>query len=146
MNDYVLTVDKINQKFEQFRLLVLKETKEVEEMENFRLTPQQEIIMFHIIRNEPVIANDIANHFSISKSAVSQVVSRLEEMKMVYRRENETNRREVFIYLGERGQEFRDLLIRIDDMLVKKYYSKASLAELQNVLRTLEKIVEPDTN
>ena len=146
MDDYLIMIDQINQKFEQFKLLVLQETKEVEELENFHLTPQQEIIMFHIIRNEPVIANDIANHFSISKSAVSQVISKLEEMKMIYRQENSINRRETFIYLGDRGQEFHQLLNKIDAMLVEKYYSKVNLTELKNVLDTLNKIVGTNEN
>lgn len=146
MHDYLILIDKINQKFEQFKLLVLKETKEAEELENFHLTPQQEIIMFYIIRNEPVIANDIANHFDISKSAVSQVISKLEEMKMIVRQENSINRRETFISLGNRGQEFHQLLKKIDDILVEKYYSKVSLIELKNVLDTLDKIVRTNNN
>ncbi|MFJ7953484.1 MarR family winged helix-turn-helix transcriptional regulator [Lysinibacillus sp. NPDC096418] len=141
MHEYLIMIDKINQTFEQFKLLVLQETKEVEELENFHLTPQQEIIMFYIIRHEPVIANDIANHFDISKSAVSQVISKLEEMNMIYRQENALNRRETLIYLAERGQEFQQLLNKIDNMLVEKYYSKVSLTELKNVLDTLNKIV-----
>ncbi|MFF5994680.1 MarR family transcriptional regulator [Lysinibacillus sp. KU-BSD001] len=146
MHDYLTIIDEINQKFEQFKLLVLKETKEVEELENFHLTPQQEIIMFYIIRNEPVIANDIANHFDISKSAVSQVISKLEEMNMIHRQENSINRRETFIYVGHRGQEFHQLLKKIDDILVEKYYSKVSLAALKNVLDTLNKIVGTTKN
>lgn len=141
MHEYLLMIDKINQKFEQFKMLVLRETKEVEQLENFHLTPQQEIIMYYIIRNEPVIANDIANYFGISKSAVSQVISKLEEMKMIDRQENSINRRETLIYLGGKGQKFQQLLKEIDDLLVEKYYSKVSLAELESVLDTLDKIV-----
>ncbi|WP_016992276.1 MarR family transcriptional regulator [Lysinibacillus boronitolerans] len=110
MHDYLIIIDKINQQFEQFKLLVLQETKEIEELQNFHLTPQQEIIMSYIIRNEPVIAKDLATHFDISKSAVSQVISKLEEMNMIYRQENLTNRRETFIYLGNRGKEFHQLI------------------------------------
>lgn len=134
-------VDQVNQKFEQFKLLILQETEEVKDLENFHLTPQQEIIMYYIIRNEPVIANDIANYLNISKSAVSQVISKLEEKKMIYRQVNSINRRETFIYLGDKGQEFQQLLKKIDKILVEKYYSKASLTELKNVLDTLNKIV-----
>src|SRR5690625_5529605 len=105
MHDYLIIMDKINQKFEQFKLLIIQETEEVKELENFHLTPQQEITMFYIIRNEPVIANDIANHFDISKSAVSQVISKLEEMKMIYRQVNSINRRETLIYLGDKRSE-----------------------------------------
>ncbi|WP_340085147.1 MarR family transcriptional regulator [Siminovitchia sp. FSL H7-0308] len=139
-------IDKINQKFEQFKLLILQETKEVVELEDFQLTPQQEIVMFYIIRNEPVIAKDIANHFDISKSAVSQVISKLEEMKMIVRQENAINRRETFIYLGKRGQVFHQLLKKIDGILVEKYYSKVCLTELKNVLDTLNKIVGTTKN
>lgn len=146
MHDYLILIDKINQKFEQFKLIVLKETKEVEELENFHLTPQQEVIMFYIIRHEPVIANDIAHHFDISKSAVSQVISKLEEMKMIVRQENSINRRETLISLGDRGQEFQELLKKIDNILVEKYYSKVSLNELKNVLDTLDKIVRTNKN
>ena|SRR5690625_1126101 len=141
MHDYLIIMDKINQKFEQFKLLVIQETEEVKELENFHLTPQQEITMFYIIRNEPVIANDIANHFDISKSAVSQVLSKLEDMNMIYRQVNSRNRRETLIYLGDKGQEFHQLLKKIDEILVEKYYSKVSLKELNNVLHTLNKIV-----
>lgn len=146
MHDYLITIDKINQKFEQFKLLILQETEEVKELEDFHLTPQQEIIMYFIIRNEPVIANDIANHFDISKSAVSQVISKLEEMKMIYRQVNSTNRRETLIYLGDKGQAFQQLLKKIDEILVEKYYSKVSLTELKNVLDTLNKIVGTKNN
>ncbi|NBJ69952.1 MULTISPECIES: MarR family transcriptional regulator [Clostridia] len=146
MDDYIIMIDKINQKFEQFKLLVLQEAKEVEKLESFHLTPQQEIIMFYIIRNEPVIAKDIANHLDISKSAVSQVISKLEEMRLIYRRENSKNRRETLIYLGERGKEFQKVLKRIDHILVEKYYSKVTLTDLKNVLATLNKIVGTTKN
>ncbi|WP_042473640.1 MULTISPECIES: MarR family winged helix-turn-helix transcriptional regulator [Bacillaceae] len=146
MQDYLIIIDKINQKFEQFKLLVLQETEEVKELENFHLTPQQEIIMFYIIRNEPVIANDIANYFDVSKSAVSQVISKLEEMKMINRQVNSINRRETLIYLGDKGQEFHQLLKKIDEILVKKYYSKVSLTELKNVLDILNMIVGTKKN
>ncbi|MBM7717312.1 DNA-binding MarR family transcriptional regulator [Bacillus thermophilus] len=124
MHDYAIMIDKINQKFEQFKLLILQETKEVVELEDFQLTPQQEIVMFYIIRNEPVIAKDIANHFDISKSAVSQVISKLEEMKMIVRQENAINRRETFIYLGKRGQVFHQLLKKSTAYLWKNITQK----------------------
>lgn len=141
MKDYLIVIDKINQKFEQFKFLVLQETKEAEELNNFDLTPQQEIFMFYIIRNEPVIANEIANHLNITKSAVSQVIQKLEEKNMIFRQVNPKNRRETIIYLGSRGQEFQKLLKKIDELLVEKYYSKVSLEELTIVFETLSKIV-----
>ncbi|WP_244527733.1 MarR family winged helix-turn-helix transcriptional regulator [Virgibacillus chiguensis] len=146
MDDYLKIMDEINQKFEEFRLIILQETEKVKELENFKLTPQQEITMFYIIRNEPIIAKDIAIHFDISKSAVSQVLSKLEEMKMIQRQMNSQKRRETLIYLGDRGKDFHILLEKIDELLVGKYYSKVSLTELKNILDTLNKIIETNKN
>lgn len=141
MKDYLMIIDKINEKFERFKLLVLQETKEVEELEKFSLTPQQEIIMLYIIRYEPAIANDIAKHLEISKSAISQVLHKLEDDKMIYRQVNPSNRRESLIYLGDRGKAYYQVLTRIDQLLVEKYYSKVSLEELNSVHDILTKIV-----
>ena len=141
MKDYLSIFYQINEKFERFKLLVLQEAKEVEELEKFSLTPQQEIIMSYIIRYEPVIANDIAKHFEISKSAVSQVLPKLEDDKMIYRQVNPSNRRESLIYLGERGKAYYQVLTKIDQLLVEKYYSKVSLEELNSVHDVLTKIV-----
>lgn len=141
MKDYLMIIDQINEKFEQFKLLVLEETKEIEELEKFHLTPQQEIIMSYIIRNEPVIANNIAEYLDISKSAVSQVLPKLEEAKMIYRQVNPSNRRESLIYLGERGKAYDQVLKKVDQFLIEKYYSRVSLEELNSVYDTLTKIV-----
>lgn len=44
VHDYLIIIDKINQQFEQFKLLVLQETKEIEELQNFHLTPNRKLL------------------------------------------------------------------------------------------------------
>jgi DNA-binding MarR family transcriptional regulator len=142
MKDVLQVVDRINQMFEQFKMIVLKEAAEAKQLEQFQLTPQQELMMFYIVRNEPVTASHIATFLDISMSAVSHVLPKLEEQHLIVRHTNPENRRESFIRLGERGREYAALLHRIDEMMVRKYYSNVSLEELEQVLGVLTKLVE----
>ncbi|WP_262421827.1 hypothetical protein [Bacillus aquiflavi] len=65
---------------------------------------------------------------------------------MIKRQANIKNRRELLITLGERGRKYAELLYVIDEQLVKKYYSKVELKDLQHVLTTLTKLVESVKN
>ncbi|GIN92440.1 MarR family transcriptional regulator [Siminovitchia terrae] len=142
MKEYLKVIEQIYETFDQFKILVAQEVKEAQQLESFALTPQQEMMMVYIIRNQPVTSNDIAAYLNISKSAVSQVIPKLEEKKMINRQVNPSNRREIYITLGPRGQEYLQLLNHIDELLVRKYYSKVKLEELRDVLAILNKIVE----
>ncbi|RKJ05518.1 MarR family transcriptional regulator, partial [Butyricicoccus sp. 1XD8-22] len=133
MKEYLKVIEQINETFDQFKILVAQELKEAQHLKSFDLTPQQEIMMFYIIRNQPVTSNDIAAYLNISKSAVSQVIPKLEEKQMINRHVNPANRREIYITLGSRGQEYLQLLNHIDELLVRKYYSKVTLEELRDV-------------
>ncbi|MFD0868954.1 MULTISPECIES: MarR family winged helix-turn-helix transcriptional regulator [Paenibacillus] len=141
MDEYLKVMDQINQSFEQFQSLVWQNTKQAERLKSYHLTPQQELFMYYIIRNQPVTANQIAAHFQISKSAVSQVLPKLEEGRMITRRTNPDNRRESFIRLGERGEEYAALLQSIDEWLVRRFYSKVPLEDLRQVLDVLQRLV-----
>jgi DNA-binding MarR family transcriptional regulator len=141
VDEYLKVMDQINQSFEQFQSLVWQNTKQAERLKSYHLTPQQELFMYYIIRNQPVTANQIAAHFQISKSAVSQVLPKLEEGRMITRRTNPDNRRESFIRLGERGEEYAALLQSIDEWLVRRFYSKVPLEDLRQVLDVLQRLV-----
>lgn len=142
IKDYLLIVDQLNKKFDEFKQLVNHEIEEIEALAKFPLTPQQESIMFYIIRHQPVKAKQIASYLNVSKSAISQVLLKLENQHLITREKNNENRRESLISLGSRGEEYAQLLKSTDEMLVRKYYSKVRLEELNNVLQTLNKLLE----
>lgn len=142
MQNYLKMVDQINQAFEQFTLIVQQEVAEAKQLEHFHLTPQQELIMFYVVRNEPVTASKIASFLDVSMSAVSHVVPKLEEQNMIVRQTNPDNKREALIRLGDRGRDYATLLYRIDEFLVREYYSKVSLDDLEAVHRVLTKLLK----
>jgi len=67
---------------------------------------------------------------------------KLEEQKMIVRWTNPENKREALIRLGERGLEYSALLHRIDELLVRDYYSKVNMDDLEAVHSTLQKLVK----
>ena len=119
IKDYLLIVDQLNKKFDEFKQLVNHEIEEIEALAKFPLTPQQESIMFYIIRHQPVKAKQIASYLNVSKSAISQVLPKLENQHLITREKNNENRRESLISLGSRGEEYAQLFCA--EMIKKEY-------------------------
>ncbi|USG63566.1 MarR family transcriptional regulator [Brevibacillus ruminantium] len=124
---------------DDFSALILHDTKELDQ---YKLTTQQEIIMLQIIQNDSITSNELAGNFNISKSAVSQVISKLESRQLIYRQPNPANKREFFIKLTAEGEQYKQLLATIDERLIRSYYSKVDIEELRQMVRTMKKLVD----
>ncbi|MFS0559322.1 helix-turn-helix domain-containing protein [Terribacillus sp. 179-K 1B1 HS] len=138
-HSYKEIIRRMNEAYEEFGILISQETKKLDELD---LTVQQEYMLSYIQKNEQTTANDIAADFSISKSAVSQVLSKLEKREMITKQVNPTNKREYFLALGNKGQEYMDSLKQLDEILIDKYYSKIDLDELHQMTETMVRINE----
>lgn len=134
---YKEIIRRMNEAYEEFGILISQETKKLDELD---LTVQQEYMLSYIQRNKQATANDIAADFSISKSAVSQVLSKLEKRDMITKQANPTNKREFFLALGNNGREYMDSLKQLDEILIDKYYSKIDLEELHQMTETMVRI------
>lgn len=122
---------------DEFNVLI---TKEVKELSDYNLTSQQEVILIYISKHEKITTSEISHAFDITKSAVSQVLTKLEQEKMILKLVNPDNRRESFIVLDERGKSFIAKLADIDQMMIDKYYSKIDLPKLIQMTETMEEI------
>ncbi|SNZ02771.1 transcriptional regulator, MarR family [Terribacillus aidingensis] len=138
-HSYKDTIRRMNEAYEEFGILISQETKKLDELD---LTVQQEFILSYIDKNERITANDIVNVFDISKSAVSQVLSKLEKRDMISKKANPSNKREYFLTLGTNGRKYMNSLLQLDDILIEKYYSKIAIEELQQMTDTMLRINE----
>ncbi|PFX98366.1 MarR family transcriptional regulator [Bacillus mycoides] len=132
---YKEVINEMNRAYNDFYILLFQELKD-----EFGLTGQQESMLFYINLNENTTANNIASTFNISKSAVSQVLSKLEKQKMISKQVNPNNKREYFLTLGPNGSKYIDRLSELDDVLIEKYFSKIDIEALQQMTDTLTKI------
>ncbi|MED0979854.1 MarR family winged helix-turn-helix transcriptional regulator [Bacillus paramycoides] len=134
-SSYKGVITEMNRAYNELNILLSQELKT-----EFGLTGQQENMIFYINLNENTTANNIASTFNISKSAVSQVLSKLEKHNMISKQVNPNNKREYFLTLGPNGSKFIERLSQLDDLLIEKYFSKIDIESLQQMTDTLIKI------
>ncbi|AFQ16670.1 MarR family winged helix-turn-helix transcriptional regulator [Bacillus thuringiensis] len=132
---YKEVINEMNRAYNEFYILLFQELKD-----EFGLTGQQESMLFHINLNENTTANNIASTFNITKSAVSQVLSKLEKQQMISKQVNPNNKREYFLTLGPKGSKYIERLSELDDVLIEKYFSKIDINALEQMTDTLTKI------
>ncbi|WIV21068.1 MarR family transcriptional regulator [Paenibacillus polygoni] len=137
MESYRQVVKSMNLLLDEFNVLI---TKEFKELDDFHLTSQQEVVLIYISRRDRVTAAQIAQEFDITKSAVSQVLTKLEQQDLIEKIVNPDNRRESFIVLGKQGKRFMDTLVEIEDHMIEKYYSKVKMDDLIHMTNTIEEI------
>lgn len=137
LDEYRAVVEQLNEAFDEYGILI---TKELKELDRFHLTSQQEMMMIHISKHERITANEISLAFGISKSAVSQVLTKLEQQEMIVRVINPANRREAFIMLGKKGKKYVAMLEEVNIKLIEKYFSKIRLEDLKHMTETMKDI------
>ncbi|KJB88147.1 MarR family transcriptional regulator [Paenibacillus sp. E194] len=135
--EYRRVMNELNDAFQDYYTVYNKGAKQIDD---YQLTVQQENTMLFIMRNERTTAHEIASAFSISKSAVSQVLSKLEAGHFIIRESNPDNLRESFILLGEEGTKYAELINKADETIVQKFSAHIKLEELEQMLRTVKKI------
>ncbi|NBI27673.1 MarR family winged helix-turn-helix transcriptional regulator [Chengkuizengella marina] len=107
--------------------------------EVLNLTPKQSILL-DLLNEKPLTNSEIAKHFSITPSAATQLINKLEKKGYLKREINLNNRREIIVHLDEKGIEYNQLMLKFELHLIQKYYSKLSEKDLENLVDLQEKI------
>ena len=134
---YIDIVQQMDKAYNDFGVLLSRETRILDE---FNLTAQQESILTYINQHYHTTANEIAIDFNITKSAVSQVLSKLEKKNMIKKTKNPANKREYYLELGPEGNKYINYLDELIQQMTDQYYSKIPIEELVKMVATMEKI------
>ena len=134
---YLDIVQRMDKAYADFGVLLSRETRILDE---FNLTAQQESILSYINTHHHTTANEIAVDFNITKSAVSQALSKLEKKNMIKKTKNLVNKREYYLELGPEGNKYINYLDELVQQMTDKYYSKIPVEELVKMVSTMEKI------
>ncbi|MGE6632145.1 MarR family winged helix-turn-helix transcriptional regulator [Bacillus sp. NPDC077027] len=103
------------------------------------LSTRQQLIL-ELLRMKTRTVNELAEYFSVSASAASQLVSKLELLGYVKRTINPNNRREILVDLDQRGHKFHAMIEKNQLYMIKKYYAKLPKEDLKTLLSLYEKI------
>ncbi len=111
---------------------------------NHEIPPKQFMIMKYVYEIRKSKIQDVAEQFNLSMSSVSQLVKKLESDGYVSRSINPDNRRETFLTLGEKGEEYFKEYERVDQYIIDHYYAQLSIDEtkqMRDIARKLQGIV-----
>ena len=105
---------------------------------NEKVTSNHIIILNYINDNVKVLTGEISTLLNISASAVSQLLNRMEKMKLIKRLINPENRREVIVKLDSYGKEYLKTSLKIENSIIDRFYSKLSSDDLEDLKRIYE--------
>ncbi|USB31652.1 helix-turn-helix domain-containing protein [Paenibacillus sp. YPG26] len=137
LSEHQKIVKELHEAFNEYYMHYNKGAKKLDQ---YNLTVQQENMLLFVMRNQRTTVNEIAAHFSITKGAVSQVLSHLESREFIRRESNPSDRRESFILLGREGENYAHLIEEADKAFVEKYFSQVKKEDLEQMLRTINNL------
>lgn len=104
------------------------------------LTNDQYYMLRYIEQRESCTSTALAEAFNVNKSAITAIITRLDEKKLIKRSRDEGDRRVVYIALTEEGSRlFKKTEKKIHD-LVEKMISGFEEEEIRAFIRTYEKL------
>ena len=104
------------------------------------LSAKQELTL-ELLRTKTRTINELADYFSISASAASQLVSK-RAARLCQTRINPHNRREIIVDFAQKGHDYHKNTEDIQLHLIQKYYAKLPKEDLKTLLSLYEKIYQ----
>lgn len=130
---YVLEIQKLSED-----IAILSEKYQKQHIK-FELTNQQHLILTLLIRYDHLSPNELAKKMDISKSAISQLLAKLEYDGFIIRKKDEIDKRLINIRLSNNGLIYKEQMLVYNKELSEKYYSYFSESELDTIIKLLEK-------
>ncbi len=110
----------------------------------YEITSKQFMVLKSVYKLQPVRVQSVAELYQLSMSSVSQLISKLEKDGYIVRTVNTEDRREVFLTLGTKGEEYFTEHNKVDEMIIEKYYSQLTVEQtrqLRDIASQLHSIV-----
>lgn len=112
------------------------------------LSSNQQLMLFLVAKKDVKHVKDLAYHMNVSASAISQMVAKLEQLDILSREIDKSNRRNTILRLGSRGIAILKIMDENRSKIINKYLSdmnERDLIEVMNAFKKLqEKIIETE--
>ncbi|MBY0147725.1 MarR family winged helix-turn-helix transcriptional regulator [Neobacillus niacini] len=119
--------------------LFLEDYKKLLTEEFAELSTKQQVVL-ELLGEKNRTINEIAQFLSITASAASQLISKLEKQGYVKREINFENRREIIVQLGEKGHHYHQSVEKGQLFIIEKYYARLPKDDLERLLEIQEKL------
>lgn len=131
-----------NQYSEEIKTIFIIEYKRI--LDENDLSTKQSIVLGYLEKKKRLTMNEVAEIINGTPSAASQFIRKLEAGQYVRREVNKENRREVFVLLDLKGEEFFREMDSADEMVMDKYFMKLpeeDIFKYHEILKKLHTIV-----
>ncbi|PYZ97382.1 hypothetical protein CR205_01915 [Alteribacter lacisalsi] len=105
-----------------------------------KLSSNQQMILYLIGRQDIHYVKDLSYQLNVSASAVSQMLSKLEQMGLVKRELNADNRRTVPFELDQKGIDLLEHMEQTRQMIMTKYLTKIPKEDLEHFRSVYERL------
>lgn len=127
--------EQINQTIEDIWIVLEKMERDYTK---FNLNNQQAVLLALVIRHPSISPSEIAEKMTITKSAVSQQIAKLEKDGYIIKKQHAKDKRGFSIELGEKGVLYKQESEAFNQVITEKYQAQLSDEDLANVLEALE--------
>ncbi len=104
------------------------------------LSTNQQLVLTLISKNQSLTVRKIAETINVSMSAVSQMISKMEQMQLVKRMTDPHDRRLVQIQLSEKGKQLIKRMEKTRHEIITNYLSKMNLHDLRVLSEKMKKL------
>ncbi|MBX8945314.1 MULTISPECIES: MarR family winged helix-turn-helix transcriptional regulator [Lysinibacillus] len=129
--------EQINQTIEDIWIMLEKMERAYT---NFSLNNQQYVLLTLVMRHPSCSPSELADKMAITKSAVSQQLTKLEQDGYIVKRQHEEDKRAFSVELGEKGLLYKQKVDAFSQQITEKYQTNLTTEELAEMLATLEKM------
>jgi len=104
------------------------------------LSSNQQLLLFLVAKKDVKHVKDLAYHMNISASAISQMVAKLEQLGMIQREIDMSNRRNTILRLGSKGIDVLKIMDENRSRIINKYLSELNEKSLFKVMDAFNKL------
>ncbi len=109
---------------------------------DIEINPAQGRIMFVLWRNDRITIQQLAKKTQLSKTSLTSMLDRLEDMDYIKRVPSESDRRKIFIELTDKDKSLQEKYIQVSKEMTEIYYQGFSEKDIDLFESYLGRIYE----
>lgn len=104
------------------------------------ITKTQFYMLSFIHQHSPCKTSFLADKLEVNNSAITVMLDRLEDQRLIHRHRNDNDRRVIQIELTDTGIEILQQGLTVRKNILERYFSQLSEIEVTTLITTLEKL------
>lgn len=130
INRYVAVSFRVNKKAEAM----------IKDQIGNELTNDQHYILRYVYQAGECTSSELAEAFEVNKSAITAIINRMTERKLIERTRDESDRRVVYLTVTQEGKALFEKTEERIHRLVESIITKFEFDEIQGFIQTYEKL------